>query len=182
MTADTPLAKKLTAEHESYLKSIVNGLLEGIAEGAREGLAEGLKKGARDALQECLVKGPGNIGQDDIKDIIEAIPQAIIKASVKKGAKPILKKTTELYIKQACQKLIKELKEEAIKPSPEQTGFILELIQKSQQEAVRQIVEKLPQNPLFGAIAGGMQAALAESLKKSFAECQERIQKELAPK
>lgn len=108
MTTDTQLAEKLTKEHESYLESIIDGLLEGIAEGAREGLAEGLEKGAKDALQECLVKGPGNIGQDDIKDIIEAIPQAIIKASVRKGAKPILKRTTELYIKQACQKLTKQ--------------------------------------------------------------------------
>jgi len=181
MTTDTPLAERLTAEHESCLGTIIDGILEGIAEGAREGLAEGLKKGARDALQECLFQGPDNIGTEDIKDIIEAIPQAIIKASVIKGAKPILKQTTELYLKQACQKLIEELKKEDIKPSPEQTGYILELIQKSQQEAVRQIVEKLPQNPLFSAIADGIQTALAESLKKSLADCQERLQQELAP-
>ena len=182
MTADTQLAEKITAEHESYLESIIDGLLEGIAEGAREGLAEGLKKGTKDALQECLVKGPGNIGQDDIKDIIEAIPQAIIKASVRKGAKQILKKTTEVYVQKVCQQLIEEIKKEDIKLSREQIGYALELIQKSQQEAVGQIVEKLPRNPLFSAIADGMQTALAESLKKSLAACQERIQKELAPK
>lgn len=57
MTADKQLAKKLTAEHESYLQSIGDGLVEAILEGVKEGAAEGLKKGAKDALKECLTRG-----------------------------------------------------------------------------------------------------------------------------
>jgi flagellar biosynthesis/type III secretory pathway protein FliH len=182
MTTDTQLAERLTAEHESCLETIIDGILEGIAEGAREGLAEGLKKGTRDALQECLFQGPDNIGTEDIKDIIQAIPQAIIKTSVIKGAKPILKQTAELYLKKACQKLIEELKEADIKPSPEQIGYILELIQKGQGEAVKQIVERLPKNPLFSALADGMQTALSESLGESLEDCRAKLQKELATK
>ena len=118
MTTDSQLAERLTAEHASCLASISDGLVEGILEGAREGLAKGLEKGGKEALMECLFKGPDNIGAADVKDIIEAIPQAIIKAGVSKGAKPILKQTTELYLKQACQKLIAELREADVKPSP----------------------------------------------------------------
>jgi flagellar biosynthesis/type III secretory pathway protein FliH len=180
MTTDTQLAE-LTAEHQSQLESIIDGVLEGIAEGAREGLAEGLEKGAKEAFEECLFQGPENIGAEDIKDIIQAIPQAIIKASVIKGAKPILKQTTEPCLKKACQKLIGELKEADIKPSPKQIDYILELIQKGQGKAVGQIVERLPKNPLFSALADGMQTVLAESLKGSLADCQEKLQKELAP-
>jgi hypothetical protein len=179
MTTDTQRAK-LTAEHESYLKTIIDGVVEGIAEGAREGLSEGLKKGAKDALEACLFQGPESIDQEDIKDLLEAIPQAVIKASVIKGVKPILKQTAELYLKRACQKLIAELKAADAKPSREQIGLITELIQKSQQKAVEQIVKMLPQNPLFGAIADGLRTALEESLGKSLADCQASLQKELA--
>ncbi len=181
MTTDTQRAEKLTAEHESYLKTIIDGVVEGITEGAREGLSEGLKKGAQDALEACLFQGPESIGQEDIKGILEAIPQAVIKASVIKGVKPILEQTVELYLKRACQKLIEELKAADVKPSNEQVGLIAELIQKSQQKAVEQIVAMLPKNPLFGAIADGLRTALEESLGKSLADCQESLQEELAP-
>lgn len=179
MTTDSQLAERLTAEHASCLASTSDGLVEGILEGAREGLAEGLEKGGREALIECLFRGPDNIGAADAREIIEAIPQAIIKASVIKGAKPILKQTTELYLKQACQKLIAELRETDIKPSPGETDLILELIQRSQQEAVERIAESLPKNPLFGAIADGMQSALKDSLKKSLTDCRAKIRQEL---
>ncbi len=177
MTTDTQPAEKLTTEHESRLQSIVDDVLKGIAEGAKEGLAQGLKKGGREALESCLFQSPGKAAPAGIKGIMKAIPQTVIKASVRKGAKPILQKTAEQRMKQACQKLIEKLKKEGARPSSEQIGFILELIQRSQQEAVRQIIEKLPSNPLFSAIAGGMQAALDESLKKSLANCQASLQK-----
>ena len=177
MTTDTQPAEKLTAEHESRLQSIIDDVLKGIAEGAKEGLAQGLKKGGREALESCLFQSPGKAGPAGIKGIMKAIPQAVIKASVKKGAQPILQKTAEQRMQQACQKLIEKLKKEGVRPSPEQIGLILEFIQRSQQEAVKEIVEKLPKNPLFSAIAGGMRAALDESLKKSLANCRTSLQK-----
>lgn len=181
MTTDREQAE-LTAEHESHLKTIVDGMVEGIAEGAKEGLAEGLKKGGREALLECLFQSPDKTSQADIKGILETIPRAAIKTSVIKGVKPVLKQTAELYLKQACQRLIEELKAADVKPSTEQIGLITELIQKSQQEAVKRLGEQLPQNPLFSAIADGLQAALDESLKKSLADCQASLQKALATK
>ena len=177
MTTDTQPVEKFAVGYETYLRSIVDDVLKGIAEGAKEGLAQGLKKGGREALESCLFQSPDKAGPTGIKGIMKAIPQAAIKASVKKGAKPILQKTTEQHMEQAFQKLIEKLNKEGARPSPEQIGFILEIIQKSQQETVNQIAEKLPKNPLFVAIAGGMQAALDESLKKSLANCQASLQK-----
>ncbi len=169
MTTDNQLAEKLTADHESYLQSTGDVLVEAILEGVKEGAAESLKKGARDALKECLTRGFTNIEAPAIKDILEDIPQEMVKSSVKEGAKRIFKKSTEGYIKKACQKLIKKMQREGIKLSQKKTDYILKIFKISEREALKKIVAKVPQNPLFGAIIAGMQAALEESLEKNFA-------------
>jgi len=182
MTTDSQLAEKLTAEHESYLESAGDGLVEAILEGAKEGAAEGLKKGAEDALKECLTQGFTNVEAPAIKDILVDIPQDMVKSSVKEGAKRIFKKSTEGYIKKAFQKLFKKMQKEGIKPSREETAYILKIFKKSEREALKKLVAKMPQNPLFGAIIAGMQAALEESLEKNFAAYAQKIQKVSTPR
>jgi hypothetical protein len=179
MTAERQLAERLTAQHESYLESTGDSLVKSILEGVKEGAADGLKKGGQDALKECLTTGLLNVEAADIKDILTDIPQEIVKSSVKEGAKSIFKKSTEVYIEKACQRLIARMRAEGAKPSKEETDYILEVFKISERETLKQIVAQLPQNPLFGAITAGMQAALEESLEKNFAACAEKIHKEL---
>ena len=133
-------------------------------------------------MKECLVKGFVNIGQDDIRDILEDIPEEIIKTSVRKSAEHIFEKSTEAYLQKVCQKLIDKIQEGDIKLSRDQTRHILELIKRSEQEAVQKMVERLPNNPFFGEIIAGMQTALEESLEKNFEAYEERIQQEIRSK
>ena len=179
MKSDVKKVEKIINEHESYLKSISDGVFEGILEGAKEGVAEGLKKGVKDGLKECFVKGFINIEQDDIGDILEDIPEEIIKNSVKEGARYIFEKSTEDYLQRACQKLVDSIQKKDIKLRKSQTAYVLGLIKRSEQEAVKKMVERLPDNPFLREITAGIQTALEESLEKRFEAWEERIQKEI---
>lgn len=179
MPPETKKVEKIIAEHKSYLKSISDGIVEGISEGVKEGVVEGLKRGVKDGLKECLVKGFINIGPDDIQDILKDIPEEIVKNSVKEGAKQVFKISTERYVQRVCQKLVDRIKKGDIKLSKGQMGFVLGLFKRGEQEAVKKIVERLPNNPLLRAIVAGMKGALEESLEKNLKACGERIQKEI---
>ena len=179
MKSDMKKVEKIIDEHKSYLKSINDGILEGISEGVKGGVAEGLKRGVQDGLKECFLKGFINIGQDDIGDIFEDIPEEIIKNSVKEGARHIFEKSTKNYLQRVCQKLVDRIQREDIKLSKDQTEPILGLIKRGEQEAVRKMVETLPNNPFLREITAGMQMALEESLEKNFEACEEMLQKEI---
>jgi transcriptional regulator of NAD metabolism len=182
MKTDKELAERITGSHESYLESAGDSLVESILEGVREGAIEGLKKGAKEALKECLTAGFGNAEPPDIADILAEIPPEIVKSSVKEGAKVVFARTTEGYIKRACQRLIEKMKKEGIGLSKGETDYILEIFKTSERETLKQIVARLPSNPLFGAIIDGMQAALEESLEKNFAACAREMQQATAAK
>jgi hypothetical protein len=182
MQSEVKKVEKIIGGHKGYLKSISDGIIEGISEGVKEGVVEGLKKGAMDGLKECLTKGFVNIGQDDIQDILEDIPQEIIKNSVKEGARQALKRSTGRYVQRVCQKLVDRIKKGDIKLSKGKIKLVLGLIKRGEQEAVKKIVERLPNNPLFRAIVAGVQVALEENLWKSAEACEERIRKEIARK
>ncbi|GAG39155.1 unnamed protein product, partial [marine sediment metagenome] len=179
MESDMKEVEKIIDEHKSYLKSINDGIIEGISEGVKEGVAEGLKRGVKDGLKECFTKGFVNIGQDDIQDILEDIPEEFIKNSVKEGARHILEEGTEDYIVRLCQKLVDGIRKEKVKLSKDQTGYVLGLIKRSELEAMKRMVERLPNNPFLREITAGMQTALEESLEKNLEACEERIQKEI---
>jgi hypothetical protein len=176
---DQQLVEKLTKKHESYLESAGGDLVASVLEGIKEGAIEGLKKGGRDALKECLAAGFSNAESTDIKDILQEIPQQIVKSSVKEGARRVFKKSTEGYIKQACQRLIAEMQKKGVKPSKAATDYILEIFKISERETLNKLVARIPHNPLFGAVIDGMQLALEESLEKNFAACAQRMQSEL---
>jgi len=182
MKSDMEKVEKIVDEHKSYLKSINNGIIEGTSEGVKEGIVEGLKRGVKEGLNECLVKGFVNIGQDDIGDIFEDIPEEIIKNTVKEGAKNIFEKSTEDYLHRVCQRLVDKIQNDDIKLHKDQTGYVLGLIKRSEQEAVKKMMEKLPSNPFLREITAGIQMALEESLEKNFEVCKQRIQKEIENK
>ena len=126
--------ERIIDEHKGYLESISDGVLDGILEGMKEGVVDGLKRGVKDGLKECFVKGFINIGQDDIGDMLEDIPEEIIKNSVKEGAKYIFEKGTKDYLQRVCQKLVDRIQREDIKLSKDQTGRVLGLIKRSEGE------------------------------------------------
>lgn len=179
MKSDLKKVEGIIDEHKSHLKSISDGIIEGTLDGVREGVAKGLKNGVKDGLKECFVKGFVNIGDDDIVDLLEDIPEEIIKNSVKEGAGYIFEKSTEDYVQRVCQKLVERIGEEDIKLSKDQTGDALVLIKRSEQEAMKKIMEKLPDNPFFRKIIAGIQIALEESLERNIEACEERIRQEI---
>jgi hypothetical protein len=182
MKSDLKKVEGIIDEHKSYLKSISDGIIEGTSEGIKEGVADGLKKGVKDGLKECFVKGFVNIGDDDVGDLLEDIPGEIIKNSVKEGAGYIFEKSTEDYVQRVCQKLVERIQKEDIKLSKEQTGDALGLIKRSEQEAMKKIIERLPDNLLLREITAGIQIALEEKLEKNIEACEERLHKEIENK
>ena len=179
MKSDMKEVEKIIDEHESCLKSINDEIIEGISEGVKEGVAEGLKRGVKDGLKDCFAKGFINIGQDDIGDILKDIPGEIIRNSVKEGAKYIFEKSTEDYLQRVCQKLVDAIHKKDIKLPKDQIGHILGSIRRSVREAMKKMVERLPNNPFISELTAGMQTALEESLEENFRVWEERIQKEI---
>jgi hypothetical protein len=182
MKSDLKKVEGIIDEHRSYLKSISDGIIEGTLDGVREGVAEGLKNGVKDGLKECFVKGFVNIGDDDIGDLLEDIPEEIIKNSVKESAGYIFERSIGDYIQKVCQKLAERIQKEGIKLSKDQTGDALGLIKRSEQEVMKKIMEKLPGNPFFRKIVAGIQIALEENLEKNIEACEERLLKEIENK
>jgi hypothetical protein len=176
---DQQLVEKLTRKHQSYLKGAGDDLIASVMEGIEEGAIEGMKKGGREALKECLATGFSHVEAADSKDILQEIPQQIVMSSVKEGTRRIFKKSTEGYVKQACQRLIEKMQEKGVKPSKADTDYILELFKISERETLNKLAAQIPHNPLFGAVIDGMQSALEESLEKNFAACAQRMQSEL---
>jgi hypothetical protein len=178
MPPETKKVEKIIDGYKGYLKSISDGISEGISEGVKEGVEEGLTQLVKDGLKECLLKGFISTGQEDIKDILEDIPEELIKNSVKEASRQVFKISTEDYVQQVCQKLADRIKKGDIKLSKAQTGLVLGLVKRSEQETVKKMVGKLPNNPLLKAVVAGIQKALEESLEKNFKTCAERTWKE----
>ena len=177
MKSDFKKVEEIIDEHKSYLKSINDGIIEGTLDGVREGVAKGLKNGVKDGLKECFVKGFVNIGDDDIGDIFKDIPEEIIKNSVKEGAGYIFEKSTEDYVQRVYQMLVERIQKEDIRLSEDQTGDALGIIKRSQQEANKKMLARLPDNPFFREITAGMQTALEESLKRNLEAYEEKLLK-----
>ena len=171
--------EEITEEFKGHLRDIVDGVCEGALSGVKEGVAEGVKRGVKDGLKECLTKGFVNLEEDDIGDILDDIPEELIKNSVKEGAKSIFENSTRDYLQRLCQKLIERIRKGDIELPEDQTGLVLSLIKRSEQEAVKKIVDRLPNNFFFGEILAGVQGALEESLEINFKTCEERVRKEI---
>lgn len=182
MSEEERRIEKIVNQHKSHLRSISDEIIKGTLEGIKEGLTDGLKRGIKDGLKDCFVKGFINIGEDDIGDILEDIPEEIIKNVVKEGAKYIFENSTEDYLQRICQKIVDGIQKEDIKLSKDQTGDVLDRIRRSQQEALKNMMERLPNNPFLREVMAGMQTAWEESLEKTLKACEEKIQKEIANK
>ena len=85
MKSDLEKVEETVDEQKSYLTNITKDIVEGVVEGVKEGVAEGLKKGLMDGVKECLATGFADIGEDDITDLLEAIPEDVIKNSISPG-------------------------------------------------------------------------------------------------
>lgn len=179
MENDTERVKKIILKHGSYVKGIGEEIAKGISQGVREGVSDGLKRGVKDALQECLTKGFVNIGQDDIQDILEDIPQELVKNSVKEGARLIFEEGTEDYVQGLCQKLVDRIRKEDIQLNKDQTGYVVDHVKRCEQEAINEVAQRLPNNTFLREAVSGIQIAMEESLENHLRECERRIHIEL---
>ena len=177
MKTDLHSVEKIVDEHKSHLTSISDGVIEGALEGVKKGVAKGFETGIKDGLSECFAKGFVSIGEDDIEDILDGIPQEIIKKSARESTKHIFKKTTGDYVETVCQEIVERIQKEDIGLSEEQIGHGMALIQKSAKKAMQKIMEKLPNNPFAKGITVGIQDALEERLDEDLRECKERLRK-----
>jgi flagellar biosynthesis/type III secretory pathway protein FliH len=175
MKSDLKKVEEIIDEHKSHLESINDGIMEGISAGIREGVTKGLKNGLKGGLKECFVEGFIDIGQDDIGDILKDIPEELVKSSVKEGARYIFEESTKDYLQNVCQKLVDRIQKGEVKLSKDQTELVLDLIKRSEKEALNKMVARLPNNPFFRNVAVGMQTALEESLEKNFIVFQEKM-------
>lgn len=179
MENDTDKIEKIILKHGSYVKGIGEEVTKGISQGVEEGVLDGLKRGVKDALQECLSKGFINIGQDDIKDILEDVPQELVKNSVREGARFIFEEGTKNYVQGLCQKLVDRIRKKDIRLSRDQTAYVVDLVKRSEQEAMNEVVQRLPNNTFLSEVVSGIQTAIEGSLENNLKECEGRIQKEI---
>lgn len=171
--------EKTISDYQDYIENITEEIVEGVSQGVREGVANGLKRGVKTALEDCLTKGFVNIGQEDIQDILQDIPEAIVKNAVKEGSKHIFEKVSKEYIQRLCQELIDKIRNQDVRLSEDQTKGILDLIKSSGYETVSRMTERLPDNTFLRKTVAGTQEALEEGLDRNLTACRERIIKEI---
>ena len=171
--------EKIIDEHKGHLKSIEDGIVEGVQEGVKEGVAEGLKDGVKDGLKEGFDKGFINIGEGDIKDIIDKITEGINIIDLEERAEYSIERGVKEYLQGVCGRFIDEIQHKDIKLSKNQVKEIITLIKRTEKEAEERIGRKLQNNFFYRASVEGIKAALEESFEKNGAECEERIYKEI---
>lgn len=171
--------EKIIDEHKGHLKSIEDGIVEGVQEGVKEGVSEGLKDGVKDGLKEGFDKGFINIGEGDIKDIIDKITEGINIIDLEEHAEYSIERGVKEYLQGVCGRFIDEIRHKDIKLSKNQVKEIITLIKRTEKEAEERIGRKLQNNFFYRASVEGIKAALEESFEKNGAECEERIYKEI---
>jgi len=180
MTVDIKKIEQIVEEEHDCLKSIHEGIVEGVREGIREGMVSGLKRGARDGLKECLAEGLGNVGTVEIGDILQGISEDIVKTIIRESAKNICTMSARSYIQGICGRVVNEVKNLGVMLSEAQVQYILDLVMKSEQEAVKWMMKSLPDNPFVKEFAAGFRVALENSLKEELKSCQERLRQNAA--
>lgn len=176
---DVTRFEKIIDEHKGHLKSIEDGIVEGVQEGVKEGVSEGLKDGVKDGLKEGFDKGFINIGEGDIKDIIDKITEGINIIDLEERAEYSIERGVKEYLQGVCGRFIDEIQHKDIKLSKNQVKEIITLIKRTEKEAEERIGRKLQNNFFYRASVEGIKAALEESFETNGAECEERIYKEI---
>lgn len=174
--------EKTISDYQDYIRNITEEIVEGVSQGVREGVANGLKRGAKTALEDCLTKGFVNIGQEDIEDIqdiLQDIPGAIVKNAAKEGSKHIFDEVSKKYIQRLCQEIIDEIRNQDVRLSEDQAEGILDFIKSRGLETVSGMTERLPDNSLLRKAVAGTQEALEEGLDRDLTACRGRIIKEI---
>jgi hypothetical protein len=175
MGTETELVKKAVDEHESYLKSIGDGIAKGALEGVKKSVPSGIKNGIKDGVKECFSKGLGNVTGEDIKAIITDIPQKIEKSCIKESARQIINICTGYYVESVRRKIVKQIKKKELRLSREQLEDILTLLKKAEQEAMKKVSNMLPNKYFLKDIISGVQKSLEENLDNNFKACEEEL-------
>ena len=122
-----------------------------------------------------MAEGLGNVSTVDISDVLDNIGEAAVKTAIRESTKNIFAMSAQRYIWSICEWVDKEVKKRGVTLSEAQLRYILDLIEKSEQEAVKWVMESLPDNPFVREFAAGIQVALEESLKKETESCTDRL-------
>lgn len=178
MSEEERRIEKIVNQHKTFLTSINSGIMEGVLEGIKEGTTDGLKRGVKDGLKDCLTKGLTEIEQDDLGDILNDIPEAIIENSIREKAKGILEESIRDYMQRVCQDLIDKRQKDDIKLSKDRTHYILSVIKECVQGALNRTVLRLPNNPFTRELMSGIQGILEDSLEENFQEWVDKLQEE----
>lgn len=179
MTSDLKILEETIDKHRERLKSVGDGIVDGALEGFKGGVAWGVKKGSSDGLKECLSQGFGDIGDEDIQDLLRGIPVKIIRSSVKEGVRRILTKSTRDYVESVYRKIMERIRKGDVKLSGDQAGKIPALLKKAEREAMKNFRARLPDNFFLREIMAGMQKSLEESLEKNYKSSEEKLRKEI---
>lgn len=175
MSVDIKRVDKIVEDESGQLKSIHEAIIEGILEGIREGVVDGLKKGVKDGLKECLKEGLGNVSPVDIREVLDEIGENAVRTTLRESTKALFTKSAEFYIRRICDRVVSEVQKRHVELTEEEIRYILDLVMKSEQEAAKRVMERLPDNPFVKEFAAGIQAALKESLDKELKSLEERL-------
>jgi len=180
MPVDIKRVEQIVEDENSHLRSIHEGIVEGILEGIKEGTVDDLKKGVKDGLKECLAEGLGNVSPVDIKDVLDGIGEDVVKATIRESAKTVFTNSAGRYMRGTCERVVDEIQKRGAVLSEDQIRYVLDFVMKKEQEAAKRIIESLPANPFVKEFAAGIQEAFEESLKKELKSCEERLRQKVA--
>ena len=175
MTSDKKEFEKIINEHQKYLNSIRDGIVEGVREGTKEGATQGSKRAAWDVLKkECLPQGLINVSDVDIEDIAGLISKSAISGDITKATSDIIESSVSGYLDKLSHGIIDKFRGQ--KPN---LAFVVELVTQSEEKIGQWIQEKLPHNPLSSGIVEGVQTALGEVIDRRIQGFRTRIQERL---
>ena len=175
MPADTKKLEKIVAREKDRIKLVQDGIIDGILEGAREGATQGLKKGAKDTFKDLITGEPGSISDIDFQKILEGIAEDTIKTTIKETAKNAFSKPAEIYVHSVCDRITGELEGRNIRLKDNEISELSTLIRKAHQDLIKNISDKLPDNPFINELFAGLQEALEDALDKELKLFEERL-------
>ncbi|MDP3878772.1 MAG: hypothetical protein Q8Q07_00500 [Dehalococcoidales bacterium] len=175
MPADIQIFEKVTAEQDSNLEAILTGIVDGIMEGVKEGVSDGLRKGIEEGLKGSLSGDLGSSGEIDFREVIEDILEDTARTTLRESTKNIVSRPAEIYMRGICSRLVIEITQRNIKLTESEIRQLKDVVTRAEKQALSRLSDRLPDNPFIKEIAGGIQAALEDSLQKELESCQERL-------
>lgn len=162
MTLDKTEFEKLINDHQEYLNSVRDGIVEGVREGTKEGATQGSKRAVWDVLKkESLPQGLINVSDVTIEDIADLISKSAISGDIIKATSDTIESSVSGYLDKLSHGIVDKFPGQ--KPN---LAFIVELVTQREEKIGQWIGEKLPHNPLSSGIVEGVQTALREVIDR----------------